>query len=144
MRGTFFLSALALTAVSAIGCGSKGEFDTVPLTGTVTYNGEPVTEGTIDFIPSASATQEMVGKPAAATVQSDGTFTAGTYGTSDGVVPGVKQIRYSAPLPADTPEAAKQPPSKYLGMEIAPTEIEVGSSGGEFTFELKEVTKKKR
>lgn len=143
MRGTSFFAAVSLTAVIALGCGKKGEFDTAPLKGTVTYNGEPVTEGTIDIIPAPGATQQMVGKPAAATVNADGTFTAGTYGSSDGVVPGVKRIRYSAPLPPDTAEGAKMPPSKYLGMEIEPAEIEVGTDGGEFSFELKEAKKKR-
>lgn len=144
MRITTFLAMLAITAILTVGCGKKGEFDTAPISGTVTFEGQPVTEGTIDFVPAPGTGTSTGGKPAAATVNADGTYSADTYGNGDGVVPGMKRVRYSAPLPADTREAAQAPPSKYIGMEIEPNEIEVSASGGEFNFELKKPSKKKR
>ncbi|MBI1247763.1 hypothetical protein GC197_07925 [bacterium] len=130
-----------LIAAVLSGCNSQGEFSTSPVHGTVTYDGKPVFEGTIDFIPIAGNDTEMMGKPAAATITEDGTYQAGTYASSDGVVPGRKQIRYSAPLPADTRENAGSKPSPFLGLEIEPSEVEIVPGKNEINFELKKPAK---
>ena len=139
-RHTLFVLFLSFTACS-LGCSSGGEFDTSPVHGKVTFDGKPVHEGTIDFIPIAGSDNQMMGKPAAATISEDGSYTAGTYASSDGVVPGRKQIRYSAPLPADTRDNADAEPSPFLGFEIEPSEIDVVPGSNEIDFVLKKPAK---
>ena len=123
MTRLFTTLPLLIALMAAIGCSSKGAFDTVPVQGTVTFDGKPVTEGTLDFVPVSGSDQAMVGKPAAAKINPDGTYAAGTYGTSDGVVPGKKRVRYSAPLPEDTRENANKAPSPFTGLQIDEIEL---------------------
>lgn len=142
IRALTLLSLLAATA-ALTGCGPAGAFDTVTLHGTVTCDGQPVTEGTLDFMPLPGAGSEMVGKPAAAKISADGTYNAGTYGESDGVVPGKKRVTYSAPLPEDSREAEQLKQSQYAGYQIEPSEIDVQADSGEINFVLVKPTKKK-
>ncbi len=123
-------------AAVSLGCGSQGAYDTSPLHGTVTYDGKPVTEGTIDFLPMAGSDSQEMGKPAAAKISEDGSYTAGTYASGDGVIPGRKRVQYSAPLPEDTRENANKAPSPYVGFEIEPTEIDVEDGDNEIDFVL--------
>ncbi len=137
MHRAWILLAVLFLAAVLVGCSSKGAFDTAPVHGTVTYDGKPVTEGTIDLVPMPGAGSEMAGKPGAASIQADGTYTAGTYDTSDGIVPGKKRVRYSAPLPEDTRETANDAPSPYAGLVIEPSEINVEAGDNEIDFVLK-------
>lgn len=127
----------------SLGCGSQGAFDTSPVHGKVTFEGEPVIEGTIDFLPIAGPDSQEMGKPAAASINEDGSYTAGTYASSDGVVPGRKRVQYSAPLPEDTRENANKKPSPYVGFEIEPTEIDVQAGDNEIDFVLTKPKKKR-
>jgi len=136
LRTNLILPVLFFLVV-AIGCSSQGAFDTVPVHGTVTYDGKPVTEGTIDLVPLPGTGNDMVGKPGAATIQSDGTYQAGTYAAADGIVPGKKQVRYSAPLPEDTRTSKEATPSPYAGLEIEPSEIEITPGDNAIDFVLK-------
>ena len=62
------------------GCGGA-PYRTVPVKGTVTYQGQPVTSGTITFVP------EKPGPAASATIRADGTYALATDGIP-GAVPG--------------------------------------------------------
>ena len=145
MRGingtTAVLSALVLSCVLISGCGGGGDFDTSPVYGTVTFNGQPVTEGTIDFLPVPGTGEMMQGKPSSARVTADGTYKGSTYSDGDGVVPGLKRVHYSAPLPEDTRENANKAPSPYTGMAIEPSEVEVKPGKNELNFILVEPKK---
>ncbi|MBA2114661.1 hypothetical protein [Bremerella alba] len=64
-----------------VGCFGCGASNTTAVTGSVTFeDGSPLTSGTIIFENSASSSS--------ADIQSDGSFTMGTFSTGDGVVPG--------------------------------------------------------
>lgn len=77
MRGSILLAAL-LTA----GCGGN----TVSVSGKVTYQGKPLSYGTVVLIDSASL-------PKSGTIQPDGTFTVA------GVTTGPAKIAVSSPRP---------------------------------------------
>ncbi|MCR9197346.1 MAG: carboxypeptidase regulatory-like domain-containing protein [Planctomycetaceae bacterium] len=75
-----------LLCVLGAGCGSD-QLPTVPAGGKVVIaGGEPVRLGTIEF--------ESVehGITASGRIQQDGSFTLGTYGSSDGAVPGEHRV----------------------------------------------------
>ncbi|GAA4423955.1 hypothetical protein [Bremerella cremea] len=137
MNRILLFHLILFSTISLVGCGPSGAFDTAPVHGTVTFDGQPVTEGTIDFTPIAGGDSQMTGKPAAARINEDGTFSAGTYGDSDGVVPGKKRVRYSAPLPEDTRENANKAPSPFTGLQIEPSEIDVQAGDNKIEFFLK-------
>jgi len=66
-------SALLLVA-SAIGCGSGETLPTVPVTGTVTYQGKPLEGATVTFSTTAES-----GRPASGTTDASGKFSLKTY-----------------------------------------------------------------
>jgi hypothetical protein len=76
---------LGLTIMS--GCGGEDDIGKrYSVSGKVTYKGEPVPKGIVTFTPEDSKS----GRPAAATIQSDGSYTLTTLPTSpgDGALPG--------------------------------------------------------
>lgn len=48
-------------AVSLSGCGKNRDFERVVVSGTVTYNGKPVSYGNIRFVPARSSSVPMTG-----------------------------------------------------------------------------------
>jgi hypothetical protein len=68
--------------VFLLGCNGGN----VPLRGTVTFSddGSPLTQGTVAFLKD--------GQISRGDIQSDGTFTVGTVGATDGLAPGIYQV----------------------------------------------------
>lgn len=98
----FFLSMLLL--VSFAGC-DNGEFQVHPAKGTVTCNGKPVSGGSISFTPEGNSDALETGKPASATIASDGTFTLSTYGRFDGAIVGKHRVTYMGSDEEDSEES---------------------------------------
>jgi hypothetical protein len=70
-RAAFWLVVcLALAAGTSVGCGAKSK--TNDLSGKVTYNGDPVTGGTVTFYPA-----DGKGAPFSAALSREGTYTVG-------------------------------------------------------------------
>jgi len=90
-----------LATVLLTGCGG-GEFDTTAVSGTVTFDGQPVTSGRIRFVPQGDST--ITGKPAQGEVQPDGTFVLTTYDEGDGAVVGRHRVYYAPPESLETSE----------------------------------------
>ena len=95
-------AGLACGAIS--GCGGGDEFDVVPISGTVTCNGDPLSAGHVQFMPSSGAASEgggstIAGKMATAVIQADGSYTLTTYEEGDGAVVGRLRVLI---LPATT------------------------------------------
>jgi hypothetical protein len=78
-----WLMALALGA-GAAGCGDNDGPAAVPVRGTVTYQGKPVTKGSVQFLPES-------GRGAFGTIE-DGKFVLSTYGNNDGAIPGKHRV----------------------------------------------------
>ena len=74
------------TFVISTGCGSGNPFDTVPVTGSVTLDGQPVEGATVIFQPTGDH------KAATATTDSSGEFTLTTGESGDGAMPGVYKV----------------------------------------------------
>ena len=94
-------------------------------------------------VQSDSAGQEgsAVGKAAAGNVQSDGTFTLGTYSQADGAVVGRHRVSYAAPLPElpagkELQPGESMPPSPYDGLVPREAEVEVKSGSNDIQIEL--------
>lgn len=78
------LDCLCLIALLLVlGCRQDSKLGRVH--GTVRLDEKPLTTGTIRFMPEA-------GRSAAGKLQSDGTYTLGTYGESDGALIGVHKV----------------------------------------------------
>jgi hypothetical protein len=107
----------------------------------VTYQGQPVTGGSVTFSPIAGQEGSAVGKAAAGNVQSDGTFTLGTYSQTDGAVVGRHRVSYAAPLPElpagkELQPGESMPPSPYDGLVPREAEVEVKSGSNDIQIEL--------
>ena len=88
MRKAQLLGAFSVILGAAIvGCGGGVETpETVPVSGTVMYNGNPVPGATVSFMSDAA--------PRAATgiTDSEGKFQLSTFGANDGAIPGEHKV----------------------------------------------------
>jgi len=84
------LSALlgcCIASLSLAGCSGEDNGVLVPVSGTVTYKGAPLTKGEINFIPEQAAARGARG-----TIGEDGRFTLSSYGVDDGAHPGKYKV----------------------------------------------------
>lgn len=101
---------LALTLLPFLsGCGG-GKAQIEPAKGKVVFNGQPVTAGSVAFVPIGEGGSEP-GRPARGTVGPDGTFVLTTYETGDGAAVGKHRVEYVAPEEEEKQdEEAESPP----------------------------------
>jgi hypothetical protein len=129
---------LTLVAATAAGCGSSdpNAIKAVPASGTVTFKGSPVDEGTIGFLPEK-------GRAASGTVK-DGHFVLSTYGEGDGAIPGKHKVTVVATRQkaasgkrGDEGAVIYLVPQKYSDPDTSQLEVEVPASGsGDLKVEL--------
>jgi hypothetical protein len=116
---------LILFAVLA-GCGQDSKLGSVY--GTVRLDEKPVTKGTVRFVPAA-------GRAATGKIQSDGTFTLGTYGESDGALLGTHKVAVIAYDAAEDSRPAYEVRNVKSTSLVPERYMSVGTS--EFSFEVK-------
>jgi hypothetical protein len=129
----FALAAVALL----LGCGSS---DKGKVSGTVKYEGQPVTGGSISFAPVLDPAKSSAGRVATGAVRSDGGFTLSTDADEDGALIGRHEVIYSPPAvggESADPAVAKSP---YDG--LVPREPQVEVKGGENSFAIELVKAK--
>lgn len=132
-------AALVTFLLSSCGCGSPGP-QPVAVSGTVTYNGEPVA-AMITFIPAGNAGQVARGNSDQA-----GRFVLGTSAPGDGAYPGNYEVSIVPlevpPMPGvdGMPASYKSPlPMKYGDPATSGFTAEVNEGGGNaFVFEMKD------
>jgi hypothetical protein len=126
--------ARAVLFILFVGCGQS---ETVPVTGTVTLNGQPATEAEVIFTPSK-------GRVASGATDAAGRFTLSTNKPDDGAVPGdhkVTVVEYYPPGKAP-PMTSGGPPSRFPSQyaEASQTPLEAKVARGKpnsFTFDVK-------
>jgi hypothetical protein len=149
---------VAIAVVALIGCsGSADERQkVVPVSGSVTYNGQPVAGATVVFLTKGSS------PGATGQTASDGTFRLTTYDEGDGAAPGrysvtvtklegaasgdpnapfdpVADMEAAARKTAPPPPARSLLPTKYSTAAQSPLEFTVEASGNNrFEIELKD------
>lgn len=79
-----FLALLALLA----GCGERPKL--VPATGRMTHKGQPLTAGSVIFVPDAG--NAWAKDNPSSLLQTDGSFTMKTFPFGDGVAPGKYKV----------------------------------------------------
>lgn len=104
-----------------------GNTGTIPVKGTITYKGRPVTKGVVSFEPD-------YGRSASGDLQPDGTFVLGTYKAGDGAVAGVHRVSVSGTGIKSSKELV---PRKYTQPNTSGLEADVSREKSEFTFDLK-------
>jgi hypothetical protein len=106
-RALFLFLAVGFVA----GCGTS-EPETVPVTGVVTLDGQPVDGAAVVLMSQVAGS----GNAARAVTNADGTFTLATFKDDDGVRPG----QYKAIV-----KKADLLPSAYGSLESTPFDVEV-------------------
>ena len=92
------LVAVALCAAGVLGCTQS---DIVPVTGVVTFNGQPADQAEVMFNPKT-------GRLATGVTDASGRFTLSTAAPNDGALPGEYIVTLGEYYPADKPP--KMPP----------------------------------
>jgi hypothetical protein len=133
----FWLCWLGLPLL--LGCGGSG-LETVPVTGTVTYNGQPLADAAVAFQPAD-------GRAATGITDASGKFTLTTLEDGDGAIVGEHTVTVSpgagqtAAMPGvDAPVGATQKsaiPDRYSNPGMSGLKASVTADGpNDFTFDL--------
>lgn len=134
----FALAGAALLAAAACGCGRSDRPETVPLNGKVTYNGKPLTRGTVLLTPDGS------GYAATGEIQPDGTFKLTSFDKDDGAVPGkyrvaVQVFPEEGGLPGAESAGGKPPvPAKYMAPSTSGIIVEIKPGEKDLNLQLKD------
>jgi len=130
-------AAVGLLALS--GCGSKSN----SIKGKVTFNGQPVTGGSLTFLPQADGASggSEVGKPAAANVGADGSYSVVPGSDGGGAITGKNRITYSAPVAEPPPGVEYKPgqgppPSPFAGLRPKQEMVDVKAGENKLDVEL--------
>lgn len=143
------LAALLALGLVVAGCGgdpNKPELGRVQ--GTVTFNGQPLTHGSVVFVPVAGKGSDT-GHIASGMIDERGNFELTTFNTGDGAVLGQhiatvesrEQNTFVPPKPGEPinyvlPKSST--PAKYASAESSPLRYTVESGRNTFALELKE------
>lgn len=119
------VALLFCAPVIAAGCGGGHEFPTTPVSGIVTCSGNPVSGGTIMFIPLATDAKANTGKAASGEIAENGSFTLSTYGANDGAIVGKHTVQILPPPASD--DRAKPAPFPCADSTV---EIEIQRGAG--------------
>ena len=129
--GVWWLRAVLLGSVVIVGCSDGPEMASVK--GHVYYNGDPLTHGSVMFIPKG-------GPPARGVIGEDGAFELQTYKPGDGAFVGQHRIRvtcYETQSSGAANQAGEEElqhgksliPKKYTRMNTSGLAEEVPSGG---------------
>jgi hypothetical protein len=163
MTSRFLVTALTSAAfVAVLGCSDDGLGKRFPVTGTVTYKGQPLPKGAITFLPI-----EPSGRGATGEIK-DGSFTMMTQTPGDGMFAGsydvtitdlavdfssaqdatlkkAEQAKTAAPVMPDQVAVAKaykaaanSVPAKYGQIATAGLRFEVKPQSNKFEIDLKD------
>jgi len=118
---------VSILLAAAAGCSRSDNPQTYPVTGKVTYRGQPVTSGMVMLTPEES------GHAATGSLEKDGSFKLTTFQKDDGAVPG----KYLVAVQAFPAEGAGLPGAEFAGKAppIPQKYFSPGSSG--LTVEIK-------
>jgi len=84
---------LAGIVLPQAGCGPSNPA-TVPVHGRVTWQGKPISQGTVAFMP-VEGHDDQRRRVAAGRIESDGSYRLSTFGQFDGAMPGSYQVAIS-------------------------------------------------
>jgi hypothetical protein len=137
----FALVVLAGSVLPLVGCGGK-ERKTAVVRGTLTYNGKPVPNGTISFVPES-------GPAATGEIQSNGTYSLTTYRNGDGAVLGKHKVIIVAmeDMSGKLPEARNPLPPPIVPVKVtslATTDLRAEVKDQENTIDFKLEDEKKK
>lgn len=128
--------AMILAVVSSVGCGGGERPKTIPISGRVTFNGQPPGEhGRLHFQPTQAASGYSK-RPAGGSFTAEGPYRVMSWEPDDGLVPGHYTVSL---MPAD-PNNTKIPP-KYREGGSSGLEVDVPVDQSSIEYNIDIVTK---
>ena len=130
IRTTSPILLVAVVLAPCWGCGSAGgsPSELIPVKGKVTYKGQPLTKGLIQFAP------RNTGREASGQLQADGSFVLTTFKEGDGAVAGKHRVFVSE---FDKRLARDRALLRYASPNTSGLTAEVSQEKTKFTFDLK-------
>ena len=123
------LFSFALMLSTCTGCGDAavggGKAKTVPFSGKVTIDGKPAGEMSVQFLPKSS---DGGVRSAYAQLKPDGTFSATTYITGDGIVPGSYTVKAGKEADVSSTDPAAMM-AAVTGTAIESIDIQIPAEG---------------
>lgn len=136
LSAKWVICCLLVAALPLLGCGDSG-LPMVKVKGQVTFDGGPCPAvGSISFQPLEVA-EGLPLRPGNATFDTDGYYSASSFGEGDGLVPG--RYRIKVRCDSGTPNPASRTPWEditYIAPGYKPGEIEVVEGAGAQTHDL--------
>jgi hypothetical protein len=127
-----YQTILLVSVAAAVGC-EGGATERVPVAGKVLVDGQPLSSGTIQFVPKA-------GRPASSNIQSDGSFelTIDSVGSSSraGLPRGTYQVQVSSSKVIDDATIQWNAPQKYADFRTSGLEVDVSEPSDHLTIQL--------
>lgn len=136
LSGCHIRMAMLLMVLACLGCGAGNSLDLQAVSGSVTFDGKPLEQGSIQFVPQDNATGLLSGA----------LITAGTYSIPQdkGLPPGKYTVRISSAdrssnAPASPPgmessvPAKERIPARYNAESQLTAEV---TAGGDNTFDF--------
>ena len=126
---------MAIACIVLCGCGPKRP-ELVPVTGTVVYQGQPVAEAQVTFMPVGA-------RPANGQTDAEGKFQLTTYEKNDGAVPGEHSVTVSKMVDTGKKQNSyavmeSALPEKYQSPKLSGITQKVSAEGpNDFRIELK-------
>lgn len=136
---------IALSAAGCLlflsGCGGSGGLPCGPVSGKITYNGQPVKKVGVYFKPVSNKPEEA-GKMGSGATDEQGNYQISTYtvGGNDGAVIGKNKVFFSAGTADWSGKTAAKPPVpvKYLAPDTSGLEFEVKRGKNTIDIDLKD------
>jgi hypothetical protein len=121
-------SLLLALGIGIMGCGD-GRPPRVAVSGIVMIDGQPLTRGTVKFVPET-------GRPSFGRIGQDGRFTLTCYDGDDGAIPGKHRVQVSANRGISDSKIEWFAPRKYADFRTSGLEIEVTDPVDDLRIEL--------
>ncbi|MEM8945388.1 MAG: hypothetical protein AAGD11_09405 [Planctomycetota bacterium] len=113
---------------ATLGC-SDGRPKRVTVSGTVLIDGQPLTQGIVQFVPEGS-------RPAAGKIDASGRFTLTSYDGGDGVVLGTHRVMVAAKEVISESKVKWLAPPKYADLRNSGLSFEITEPTDDLTIEL--------
>lgn len=137
-----------LGCICLVGCGRGGDLQpTATVSGVVTYRGQPVPSGRIQFVPDARGPGV---RTAFGLLDSQGRYTLSTYGNGDGAIVGTHRVGIVARQPTTgpvnkeavaaglVPDVPSLIPNRYASPGTSGLRAEVQPDSNTINFELED------
>lgn len=125
---------VAIGIMQGAGCGRSGDLPpTVPVTGTVTYQGAPLPNAQVTFYPEGGE------RPAAGTTDANGAYSLTTFNSNDGAVPGGHTVTVTAyDSSFEGASLTSLIPERYGDSLTSPLQVTVGNERTEIPLDLED------